>query len=48
MPRVPFTDAAQADLADALAWYEAQAAEIIAQFRQALASPSFAERRDAD
>jgi plasmid stabilization system protein ParE len=36
MPRVLFTAAAQADLADALAWYEAHAPEIVPQFRQAL------------
>ena len=36
MPRVLFTDAAQADLADALAWYETQAPEIAPQFREAM------------
>src|ERR1700733_11981030 len=36
MPRVLFTDAAQADLADTLSWYEAHAPEIVSRFREAL------------
>ena len=36
MPCVLFTAAAQADLGDALAWYEAHAREVVPQFRQAL------------
>lgn len=36
MPRVLFTRAAQADLADAIDWYEAHAPEIVPQFRDAI------------
>lgn len=36
MPRVLFTPAARADLADAVTWYEARAPEIVPQFRDAL------------
>ncbi|UFZ02965.1 type II toxin-antitoxin system RelE/ParE family toxin [Bradyrhizobium ontarionense] len=36
MPRVFFTAAARSDLEDDLAWYEAQAPEIVPRFREAL------------
>ena len=36
MPRVLFTPAAQADLAEALQWYGKQAPEIVPQFREAM------------
>ena len=38
MPRVRFTASAKADLDDALAWYDAHAPEIVAQFQQAIRS----------
>jgi plasmid stabilization system protein ParE len=38
MPRVLFTRAAQADLADAVAWYDTHAPAIVSQFRQAMRS----------
>ena len=36
MPRVLFTEAARADLAAAVAWYEDHAPEMVPQFRQAV------------
>ncbi len=36
MPRVRFTDAASADLADAVTWYETHAPEVAPQFREAM------------
>jgi len=38
MPRVLFMPAARLDLADAVAWYEEHALEIVPRFRQALRS----------
>lgn len=36
MPRVLFTEAAQADLDDALQWYEAHASHMVPYFRDSL------------
>jgi plasmid stabilization system protein ParE len=36
MPRVLFTQAARADLAEAVDWYDAHAAHMVLRFRQAL------------
>jgi plasmid stabilization system protein ParE len=36
MPRVLFTEAARADLAEAVDWYDAHAAHMVPQFRESL------------
>jgi plasmid stabilization system protein ParE len=36
MPRVLFTDAARADLAEAVDWYDAHAAHVVPLFRESL------------
>jgi plasmid stabilization system protein ParE len=36
MPRVLFTEAARADIAEAVDWYQAHAAHVIPQFRESL------------
>ena len=38
MPRVLFTEAARADIAEAVTWYRARAPEIVPQFREAMRS----------
>jgi plasmid stabilization system protein ParE len=36
MPRVLFTEAARADLADAIDWYDAHAAHMVPEFRESV------------